>query len=156
MRIEKILPTLLITGIILSGLIKSDNAYAQSSPQDISLETLYTNPEGQTLPEAIIFYNKLNQCENCLITINQIITTLKSNYSGQLHAYLIDIAHHPEYISAFKLTGPLNLVLVRISDGASFGYETITGLESKIDDLYSFQQLLIEKIDNFLSIQPEN
>ena len=68
MRIEKILPTLLVTGIILSGLIKTDKVYAQN----ISLETLYTNPKGQTLPEAIIFYNKLNQCKNCLTTINQV------------------------------------------------------------------------------------
>lgn len=121
-----------------------------------TLENLYINPEGKTLPEAIIFYDSANSNPEDTPTINLIIQILKANYQGQMHAYLIDINRHPEFISAFKLSSSLTLVLIRISDGAAFGYEKITDLTDGIDDITSYTQMLTEKIDNFLSIQAEN
>ncbi len=126
---------------------------AASAP---TLENLYINPEGQTLPEIIIFYDSVNPCFRCPQTIELIIKILKENYNGQIHAYLIDINRHPEFISAFNLSTTLNLVLIRISDGASFGYKKITDLTAGINDIPSYTQMLTEKIDNFLSIQAEN
>ena len=121
-----------------------------------TLENLYINPEGKTLPEVIIFYDSANQNPENTPTINLIINILRNRYQGKIHAYLIDINRHPEFISAFNLSTTLNLVLIRISDGASFGYEKITDLTNGTNDISSYTQMLTEKIDNFLSIQAEN
>ncbi len=121
-----------------------------------TLENLYINPEGKTLPEIIIFYDSANSNPENTPTINLIINILRNNYQSKIHTYLIDINRHPEFISAFNLSTTLNLVLIRISDGASFGYEKITNLTDGIDDIPSYTQMLTEKIDNFLSIRAQN
>ena len=121
-----------------------------------TLENLYTNPEGKKLPEAIIFYDSANSNPENTPAINLIINILRNNYQGQIHVYLIDINRHPEFISAFNLSTTLNLVLIRISDGASFGYKKITDLTAGINDIPSYTQMLTEKIDNFLSIRAQN
>lgn len=114
-----------------------------------TLENLYTNPEGKKLSEAIIFYNSANTCETCPETINRLITVLKQNYQSKLHAYLIDTSKHPEFISAFHLTGPLNLVVIRISDGAEFGYRKLSGIQS-LNNNAAFSRRITEFINNFL------
>lgn len=128
-------------------------AKAEDAP---TLENLYINPEGKTKPEAIIFYNSANFTPRINQAISLIITILTARYVKKMHAYLINIEQHPEFISAFNLSEPLTLVLIRISDGAAFGYERITDLTDGIDDIPSYTQMLSEKIDNFLSIQAEN
>lgn len=121
-----------------------------------NLQNLYQNPEGKRLPEAIIFYNSANPCFGCQQAINMAVRVLRKNYRGRMHAYLIDAAKHPEFISTFKLRGPLSLVLVRISDGASFGYAKISGLQSETGDADAFTTLITEKVGNFLNLLPEN
>lgn len=121
-------------------------AYAETG----TLENLYINPEGKRLPEAIIFYNSANTCEKCPQTIDLLISILKKNYQKKLHAYLIDANRHPEFISAFHLSGPLTLVIIRISDGAAFGYRKLTGLQSEISSPRAFSRRITEFINNFL------
>ncbi len=141
-----------ITGLLAAGLLFV--ATAVSAEPD--LESLYVNPEGKNRSEAIIFYNSANPCENCPRAIDMLIAVLKANYRGILHAYLINAEQHPEFIRAFKLNAPLELVLVRISDGASFGYAKLGGLQNEINDPHAFESLVTEKINNFLSVSPKN
>ena len=114
-----------------------------------TLQNLYINPAGKHLPEAIIFYSSANTCETCPETIDNLITVLKQNYQGKLHAYLIDTARHPEFITAFKLQGPLNLVIIRITDGAAFGYHKLAGLQS-LNTGTAFTRRITAFINNFL------
>lgn len=122
----------------------------------VSLESLYTDPEGKNLPEVIIFHNSANTCQNCDKTIDMIITVLRNNYQGKIRAYLLDEQKHPAFISAFKLKGPLTLVAVRISDGASFGYKKLEGLQSDIYDKEQFSRRITQFIDNFLGRELKN
>ncbi len=115
-----------------------------------TLQNLYVNPKGRTLPEAVIFYNSANTCEHCPEAINMLISVLKQNYRGRLHAYLIDVQKKPEFIDAFRLSGPLNLVVIRISDGAAFGYDKMSGLQSRIGSPEDFSRAVTEFINNFL------
>lgn len=115
-----------------------------------TLQNLYLNPEGKRLPEAIIFYSSANACETCPETIDKLIAVLKQNYQSKLHAYLIDTARHPEFISAFRLSGPLNLVIIRISDGASFGYRKLSGVQSFSGSSAVFSRHITRFINNFL------
>lgn len=116
----------------------------------LSLQNLYINPKGKRLPEAIIFYNSANPCENCHKAVNMLINVLWKNYRGLLHAYLINEAKHPEFTAAFKLKGPLTLVIIRISDGASFGYQKLTGLQSETESPAEFNRHITNFINNFL------
>ena len=118
--------------------------------QSLSLQDLYINPITEKLPEAIILYSTDNPCENCDIAIDMLIDTLRQNYKNRLHAYLINLAKHPEYIHAFKIDAPLTLVIVRISDGAEFGYKKLDGLQSFIGDKDTFNNRVCEFINNFL------
>ena len=120
------------------------------------LNELYINPIHQNKPIAIIFYNSLNPCQNCNNAINITIDILRKNYPNQIHLYLINLNNHPEFIYTFKLKGPLNLVIIKISDKASFGYKKITSLQSKTDDLISLNQLITNMFANFLNIYPQN
>lgn len=120
-----------------------------------TLENLYINPAGKRLPEAIIFYNTANTCEHCPNTIDKLITVLKSNYQGKLHAYLINIEQHPEFIHAFNLSGPLTLVVIRISDGATFGYRKLSGLQSLNPNTKDFARRITQFINNFLDFKPK-
>jgi len=120
--------------------------YAQS----LSLQDLYINPVSQKLPEAIILYSTDNPCENCNAAIDMIIDTLRQNYKNKLHAYLINLAEHPEYIHAFKIDAPLTLVIVRISEGTAFGYEKLEGLQSYTNDANTFNNRVCQFINNFL------
>lgn len=142
----------------LAAVFPAGNSGTAQFPADTApnLQNLYQNPEGKRLPEAIIFYNSANPCFGCQQAINMAVRVLRKNYRGRMHAYLIDAAKHPEFISTFKLRGPLSLVLVRISDGASFGYAKISGLQSETGDADAFTALITEKVGNFLNLLPEN
>ncbi len=122
---------------------------------ELNYENLYVNPP-KNKPEIIIFYNSINTCETCIYTINKIISILKQNYSNQINAYLININTHPSFILPFKLEGPLNIVIIKISDHASFGYQKLSNPQSSIYDETSFNKRIITFIDNFLSITPKN
>ena len=97
---------------------------------------------------AIIFYNTLNPCLTCNQTINLIINILRSNYKERLHAYLINLKYHPEFYPVFNLKGPLNLVIIPINDGTSFGYKKLSNPQSAIYDPISFKNQITEFIDN--------
>ncbi len=124
--------------------------FSTANAAPATLQNLYVNPQGKKIPEAVIFYNSANTCENCLKAIDMLTDVLRQNYQGKLHAYLIDVQKHPEFISAFRLSGPLNLVIIRISDGAAFGYDKMSGIQSKITNRRDFSRSITEFINNFL------
>lgn len=136
-----------VAALLLLSLLSTSPVQAQ---EDISLQSLYVNPQGKKLPEIIIFYNTDTPCENCHQTIDMIIEVLRRYYRQKIHAYLINTADHPEYRSAFKLTAPLTLIVIRISDGAAFGYAKLSGLQSKTMDKSDFSRQITEFINNFL------
>lgn len=136
-----------LQALIIAFALQCSISFATSG----TLQNLYINPQKQSLPEAIIFYNSANTCENCPQTINMLIGILEKNYRHKLHAYLIDVQKRPEFIGAFHLSGPLNLVIIRISDGGSFGYEKMSGLQSRINNPQNFSRTITEFINNFLN-----
>lgn len=121
-----------------------------AAANDSLLQNLYIAPQAQTKPEALIFYNSANPCEDCDKAINLTIKILRQNYLDKIHTYLINLNQHPEFISVFQLQGPLALVIVRIDDGASFGYRKLESLQSRIISPSDYQTELTEFINNFL------
>lgn len=137
----------LIVILLTIGLLHTKPLNADS----ISLKSLYINPITQTRPEAIILYNTLNPCENCNLAIERLITYLKNNEQKRVHAYLINLAEHPEFAETFDAKGPLTFVIVRINDGAAFGYEKLEGLQSLAHNPEDFNRSVKEFINNFLN-----
>ena len=78
-----------------------------------------------------------------------IIKVLRQNYRHLLHAYLINIEDHPQFAYAFKIDSPLSLVMIHISDGASFGYQKLTDLQSDVYTPLIFNRRVNEFISNF-------
>ena len=117
----------------------------------ISLQELYTNPQNQTRSEALIIYNSDNPCENCTKARKMLSALLKQHYSDNLTIYHINLAFHPEFAPAFEIHAPLTLVIIRISDGAAFGYEKLAGIQSLADNTSIFTHRITEFIENFLN-----
>jgi hypothetical protein len=130
--------------------------YSNASANNISLENLYINPEYQNRSEAIIFYNSANTCENCYKTIHMLADLLTEQYSDLLNIYLIDEQKHPEFISAFKLKGPITLTLIKISDHASFQHQNLQGLQSYSFNFNVFNRRVTQFIDNFFNFKIKN
>ena len=123
------------------------NAFANN----INLENLYINPKNQTRSEAIIFYNSANTCENCNKAIQMLLKLLNNKYSNRLNVYLIDEQKHPEFISPFRLKGPITLTLIKISDYASFQHRNLQGLQSETFNPNIFNRRVSQFIDNFFN-----
>ena len=117
--------------------------------QTLSLENIYINPQNQKLSEALILYNSANPCETCSKAIELLKQIIENYYQNRLQLYLIDTQTHPEFISSFHLDAPLTLVIIRIDDGAAFGYQKLTGMQSQTDDTNTFTRRITEFIDNF-------
>ncbi len=130
------------------GWLTIGSSVVQAAP--LSLQQLYINPEHQTLPEALIIYNSANPCENCQLATDMLIKILKQNYRHKLRAYLINLEDHPQFAYAFKIDSPLTLVMIHISDGASFGFQKLTDLESYTYTPQIFDRRVNEFISNFL------
>ena len=139
---------ILLTFWLFLGWLITGSISAQANP--LSLQQLYINPEHQTLPEALIIYNSANPCENCQLATDMLIKILQKNYRHVLHAYLINLNDHPQFAYAFKIDSPLTLVMIHISDGASFGYQKLTDLESYVYTPQIFDRRVNEFIANFL------
>lgn len=135
--------------ILWTLLLLCTNAYATK----LNLENLYINPQNQNRSEAIIFYNSANTCQNCPKAIRMLVDLLNNNYSNRLNIYLIDEQKHPEFISAFKLRGPLTLALIKISDHASFQHRTLSGLQSETFNTNIFNRRVTQFIDNFFNFK---
>lgn len=69
--------------------------------------------------------------------------------------FLINYENDQEnnFIETYNLSQPLEVVLVRINDGAAFGYKKLENLQNMISDPVSFDDYLSEQINSFLGNQ---
>lgn len=97
-----------------------------------------------------IFYNN-NSCYGCPQAMSMLEDLYQKYYADQYSLFMIDYQNDNEYgfIDAYGLTQPLEVVLVRINDGAAFGYQKIDGLQNQISDKTSFEEYVRYRIDSF-------
>ena len=110
----------------------------------------YPNPQKSII---YVFYNDINMsCENCPETIELIEQVYQQNYQNQYELFVIDYGDDDEYnfIQTFDLDKPLEVVLVRVDDGAVFGYKKLENLNYQISDPLSFSDNLVYQINSFL------
>lgn len=119
---------------------------------DVTLEEVYTNPPPNSLSQALIIYNSANPCYKCDQTITALNNILNTKYQNRLNTHLINIQSNPQFGDFFHIDAPLTLVIIRINDGAAFGYRKLTGLQSEIDDLSRLTERIEQFINNFLDL----
>ena len=73
-------------------------------------------------------------------------------YANKYSLFLINYQNDEEYnfIEMYDLKQPLEVVMVRINDGAVFGYQKIENLQNQISDITSFEEYVRYRIDSFL------
>ena len=54
------------------------------------------------------------------------------------------------FIQTYNLSQPLEVVLVRIDDGAPFGYTKIENLQNMTSDPVSMKDYFVNEVNNFL------
>ena len=98
-----------------------------------------------------IFYNN-NPCYGCPQAMSMLENLYQKYYATQYSLFMIDYQNDNEYgfVDAYNLTQPLEVVLVRINDGAAFGYQKIENLQNQISDTISFEEYVRYRIDSFL------
>lgn len=139
--------------LLVSGVpAQAQLIYAPKYTPDQALQQYFQN-EDQRLKRSVIyvFYNgaPCYECQQAMDLINQIY---HQYYTGTYDIHFINYETDTEYdyMQAYKLTEPLSLVMVRVSDGAMFGAKKLTGLQYRISDPVSFSDYLTAQINSFL------
>ena len=98
------------------------------------------------------YFQNGTPCYECQQTMDLINQIYHKYYTGlyDLHFVNYETDTEYDYMQAYKLTEPLSLVMVRVSDGAMFGAKKLTGLQNRISDPVSFSDYLTNQINSFL------
>lgn len=99
-----------------------------------------------------IFYNDRSMtCQNCPETIALIENIYNQNYQNEYDLFVIDYGNDDEYnfIQTYQLNRPLEVVLVKVDNGAQFGWKKLEGLNYQISDQTSFSDNLQYQINSF-------
>lgn len=101
-----------------------------------------------------VFYND-NPCETCPQAMEMIEQVYNQNYQGIYNLILINYQDDQEYnfIETYNLSKSLEVVLVKVDDGATFGYNKVEGLQNMVFDPTGFNEFLQNRINTFLGNQ---
>lgn len=138
--------------LILPVFARAQLIYQPKYVPNQSLQQYFQN-EDQRLKRSVIyvFYNG-TPCYECQQTMDLINQIYHKYYTGlyDLHFVNYETDTEYDYMQAYKLTEPLSLVMVRVSDGAMFGAKKLTDLQNRISDPVSFSNYLTNQINSFL------
>jgi len=113
----------------------------------------YFAEEDQNYKKSIIyvFYNN-ESCYGCPQTIAELENIYNEYYKDDYSFFIINYEEDEEYnfAQAYKLSQPLEVVMVKIQDGASFGYEKLTGLQNRVSDPLSLSEYFRYRVNSFL------
>lgn len=112
------------------------------------LEAAYPKPQ-----KSIIYvFTSNSQCYGCPQTIN-----LLQQYYDQLYTNIYDfqIINYQQdkeynYIQAYQLSSPLEIVLVKVQDGEQTGYKKLHNLQFQYDDPISFRETFEMDVNSYL------
>lgn len=98
-----------------------------------------------------VFYND-NPCYSCPQAIALIEQIYDKYYSQKYSLFVIDYENDQEYnfIENYNLEEPLEVVLVKVDDGATFGYKKLENLQDQTSDPASFSENFRYQVDSFL------
>lgn len=112
------------------------------------LEAAYPKPQQSII---YIFTNN-EQCYECEQTINLIQQIYAQEYINVYSLQQINYQQDQEYnyIQAYNLSKPLEIVLVKVEDEETIGYKKLENLQFLSDDPISFQQAFENDVNSYL------
>lgn len=101
-----------------------------------------------------VFFNN-EPCYTCAAAIEMIESLYDREFSDEFNMFLINYQNDDEnnFIETYRLSQPLEVVLVRIDDGAAFGYKKVENLQDMTSDPVSFNDYLSSQITDYLSAE---
>lgn len=143
---------LLALAVILP--LRAELTYEGGYDPEITLQEYFDRAYPQPEKSIIyVFYNDVNMtCQNCPQTIDLIEQVYNNNYQDSYNLYVIDYGNDQEYnfIQTYQLSQPLEVVMVRVDDGATFGFKKLENLNYQTSDPLSFADNLKFQINSFL------
>lgn len=113
----------------------------------------YFEEENPTYERSVIYiFHNNDDCYACPQTIALIEQIYNQYYQNQYTLSIIDYQNDDRYnyIETYDLSQPLSVVLVKVNDGATFGYEKLDNLQNQISDPNSFSEYFRYRVDSFL------
>ena len=145
---------------LLSLIISTFNSYAQVEPMDGYMPSQgtqeYFNISENNYNKSIIYVFFNNEpCYTCAAAIEMIENLYNSEFSEDYNMFMINYQNDDEnnFIETYQLSQPLEVVLVRVDDGASFGYKKVENLQNMTSDPVSFNDYLSNQITDYLSAE---
>ena len=143
-----------LLGFAVILLLHAELSYQEGYNPELSLQEYFNQAYPHYNKSIIyIFYNDVNMtCENCPQTIELIEQVYNDSFQNDYDLFIIDYGNDEEYnfIQTYQLSKPLELVMVRVDDGAEFGYKKLENLNYQISDPISFKDNLKFQINSFL------
>jgi len=101
-----------------------------------------------------VFFNN-EPCGQCPAAIELIEQIYNQYYQNSYGFSIINYQNDDEYnfIEIYNLSRPLSVVLVRVNDGAVFGFEKLDDLQNRISDPVSFSEYFRFRVNSFLGEQ---
>ena len=134
--------------------LRAELTYQGEYNSDLSLQEYFNQAYPRPDKSIIyVFYNDVNMsCQNCPQAIELIEQVYNNNYQNQYNLFIIDYGDDQEYnfIQTYQLNHPLEVVMVRVDDGAQFGFKKLENLNYQTSDPLSFADNLKFQIDSFL------
>ncbi len=114
----------------------------------------YFNENNPNYDKSIIYIFFNNQpCYECAQAIEMTEQAYNQNFIDTYNMFMINYENDNEnnFIETYQLSQPLEVVLVKVDDGADFGYKKIEGLQNMTTDPVSFNEYFVEQVNNFLN-----
>ena len=139
--------------ILISTNVNAQNLQFEGPASPTEPIEQYFEEENPTYERSLIyvFYNN-DDCYACPQTIELIEQIYNQYYQNQYTFSIINYQDDDEYnfIETYDLSQPLSVVLVKVNDGATFGYEKLDNLQNQISDPTSFSEYFRYRVDSFL------
>ena len=151
--IKKIFETIIIPSVlILPCAVRAQQFMPTENNQAIE-EYLEEAPENYNMPIMYVFYNG-SDCSGCTEAIDLIYDLYNQYYTPYLNIFTVDYTIDAgfDFASAYNLTQPLSVVLVKIKNGQAVGYYKIDNPQYWIADTSYFENNLSNQINNFLAM----
>ncbi len=127
-------------------------AAAQVQETDGYMPDAYQNADRTDYDKSIIYIFFNNEpCYTCAAAIEMLENTYNRNFINEYNMFMINYQNDDEnnFIQTYSLSKPLEVVLVRVDNGAAFGYRKIENLQDMTTDPVSLQEYFVSQVNDF-------
>lgn len=144
---------LLLLGVFFASYnVHAELIYQGGYNPDLSfeqyVEAAYPKPQHSII---YIFTNNA-QCPGCIQAANLIQQIYDNTYTNvyDLQAINYDTDQEYNYIQAYQLDKPFEVVLVKVEDGETLGYKKLDNLQNMVSDPISFKDNFEYQVNSYL------